>query len=45
MRLALEHGAALPRPAIDGAGDAAMAAFLADWAEARPGQVAEDGVW
>jgi ankyrin repeat protein len=45
MRLALEHGVALPRPAIEGAADPAMAAFLADWAEAHPGAVVDDGVW
>ncbi|HMQ95286.1 MAG TPA: ankyrin repeat domain-containing protein [Amaricoccus sp.] len=45
MRIALEHGVALPRPAIAGAGSADMADFLAEWAEARPGQVVEEGVW
>ncbi len=45
MRLALEHGVALPRPAIEGAVEPKMAAFLADWAEARPGHVVADGVW
>ncbi|NDR57077.1 ankyrin repeat domain-containing protein [Aliiruegeria sabulilitoris] len=38
-RIALEHGVALPRPFIEAAGAPNMAAFLADWAEARPGQV------
>jgi hypothetical protein len=38
-RMALEHGVALPRHVIREAGDEAMAAFLSDWAEARPGQV------
>ncbi|WP_425051826.1 ankyrin repeat domain-containing protein [Psychromarinibacter sp. S121] len=40
-RLALEAGVPLPRRAIAFAGDEAMAAFLADWAEAHPGQVTE----
>ena len=44
MRLVLEHGVALPRPALKAAGDEAMAAFLTDWSEAYPGQVVEDGV-
>lgn len=43
-RLALEHGVALPKAAIRFAGDPDMAAFLADWAEAHPGQVVEEGV-
>ena len=43
-RLALEEGVALPRPAIRFAGDPDMAAFLADWAEAHPGQVVEHGI-
>jgi ankyrin repeat protein len=38
-RLALEQGVALPRRAIDFAGDPGLSAFLADWAEDRPGQV------
>jgi hypothetical protein len=45
MRLALEQGVAIPRGALEGAGDPDMAAFLNDWADARPGQVVEDGVW
>ena len=45
MRLALEHGAALPRGALSAIGEEDMIAFLADWAEARPGQVVEDGVY
>lgn len=44
MRLALEEGVALPRRAPEAAGDPDMAAFLADWAAARPGQVVEGGV-
>lgn len=45
MRLALEHGVALPKPAIAGAGVPEMAAFLAGWAEKHPGQAVEEGVW
>lgn len=45
LRAALEHGVALPRPAIEGAGTPEMAAFLEGWAAARPGQVVADGVW
>ncbi len=43
-RMALEHGVALPRRAPEFAGEPDMAAFLADWAEAHPGQVVEKGV-
>ena len=39
LRLALEHGVALPRRAIGFAADDAVAAFLADWAASYPGQV------
>jgi hypothetical protein len=42
-RLALEEGVALPRRAIELAGDQEIAEFLKDWAEARPGQVVEHG--
>ncbi len=44
LRLALEEGVALPRRAVQFAGDPTVAAFLADWAEAHPGQVVEYGV-
>jgi ankyrin repeat protein len=44
LRLALEEGVALPRQAIERAGDAELAEFLADWAEAYPGQVVDHGV-
>jgi len=43
-RVAPEEGVALPGRAIGFAGEPAMAAFLADWAEARPGQVVERDV-
>lgn len=45
MRLALEHGVALPRRALSAVGEENMIAFLADWAEARPGQVVAEGVY
>ncbi|WP_242500836.1 hypothetical protein [Tropicimonas sp. IMCC6043] len=38
-RLALEQGVALPMPVIEAAGNSELAAFLADWAEERLGQV------
>jgi hypothetical protein len=44
LRLALEEGVALPRRAIELAGDQEIAEFLSDWAEARPGQVVEHGI-
>ena len=44
LRLVLEEGVALPRKAIELAGEPEVAAYLADWAEARPGQVVEGGV-
>lgn len=44
LRLALGEGVALPRRAIDLAGEPEIAAFLADWAAARPDQVVEGGV-
>ena len=40
-RLVLEHGVALPKWAIDMAGDEAMLGLLKDWAAAHPGQVTE----
>ncbi|MEM9969583.1 MAG: ankyrin repeat domain-containing protein [Pseudomonadota bacterium] len=44
LELALREGMALPKRAVEMAGEAEVAAFLADWAEAHPGQVAEHGV-
>jgi len=44
LRLALEHGVALPKRAVELAGDPDVAAFLADWAERYPGQVVEHGI-
>ncbi|MBT8459783.1 MAG: hypothetical protein KJN60_08960 [Boseongicola sp.] len=44
LELALQEGVALPRRAIELAGDPNVAAFLADWSEAHPGQVVETGV-
>ncbi|MBV0910799.1 ankyrin repeat domain-containing protein [Anianabacter salinae] len=40
-RIALEHGVALPRRAVDLAGDPDMQAFLSDWAAAHPGAVVD----
>jgi len=45
MRIALEAGAPMPRPAIEGAAEPEMAAFLEGWAEAHPDRVVADGVW
>jgi ankyrin repeat protein len=44
MRLALEEGVALPRRAMEVAGDEELAEFLQDWAVSHPGQVVENGV-
>ncbi|MDO6588883.1 hypothetical protein DS901_14165 [Loktanella sp. D2R18] len=44
LDLALSHGVALPRKAIKHAGNPAVAAYLADWAQAHPGQVVEHGI-
>ncbi|WP_050603698.1 ankyrin repeat domain-containing protein [Ruegeria sp. 6PALISEP08] len=43
-RLALENGVALPRKASQFATVPEMSAFLADWAESHPEQIAEHGV-
>jgi ankyrin repeat protein len=43
LRLALDQGVALPKKAIELAGDPAVAEFLADWAATRPGQVVAGG--
>lgn len=40
-RIALEHGVALPKQAVRLAGEPAMAAYLAEWAAAHPGQVTD----
>ena len=44
IEMALKEGVALPKRAIELAGDPEVAAFLADWGEAHPGQVVEGGV-
>ena len=44
LELSLSEGVALPRRAIEMAGEPHVAAFLADWAEAYPGQVVETGI-
>ncbi len=43
-RLALEAGVALPRRALELAGEDDMAEFLADWAQGHPDQVVDHGV-
>jgi hypothetical protein len=43
--MVLEHGVALPRKAIEFAGEEEIAEFLSDWAEAHPGQVVTHGVY
>ena len=44
LKQVLTAGVALPRRAPQLAGDPEIAGFLADWAEAHPGQVVEGGV-
>lgn len=44
LELALTAGVALPRRSVQFAGEPDVAAFLADWGEAHPGQVVEHGV-
>ncbi len=44
LQMALEHGVALPRAALKFTGNEDVAALLADWAEAHPGQVVEHGI-
>ncbi|MEM8838773.1 MAG: ankyrin repeat domain-containing protein [Pseudomonadota bacterium] len=43
-RIALEHGVPLPKKAPHFATEPEMSAFLADWAETHPDQVADHGV-
>jgi len=43
LRMALEQGVALPRRAVEVAGEEDVAEFLRDWAERYPGQVVEGG--
>ncbi|MDO6727554.1 hypothetical protein Q4544_11475 [Cognatishimia sp. 1_MG-2023] len=44
LEMVLREGVALPHRAIDLAGDEDVAAFLGEWAERYPGQVAEGGL-
>ena len=44
LELVLTEGVALPKRAVELAGEPHVQAFLADWAEAHPGQVVEGGV-
>ena len=43
LHLVLEHGVAIPRRAIDLAGDSRVRDVLAEWANDRPGQVVDHG--
>jgi len=43
LRMALEQGVALPRRAVEMAGEEDVAEFLRDWAERFPGQVVDGG--
>ena len=43
VEMVLHEGVALPRRAVELAGDKVIAAHLADWAEAHPGQVVDGG--
>ena len=45
LRVVLEEGVALPRRAIAGTGNSDIRAFLADWAQDKPGQVVEHGIY
>jgi hypothetical protein len=45
LRIAMEHGVALPRRAIDASGSLEIRAFLQQWAERMPGQVVEHGIF
>lgn len=44
LELVLHEGVALPRRAIELAGDPDIATFLTEWAQRKPGQVVEGGV-
>jgi hypothetical protein len=45
LRIAMEHGVALPRRAIETSGSLEIRAFLQQWAERMPGQVVEHGIF
>ncbi|MFY0596971.1 MAG: ankyrin repeat domain-containing protein [Cognatishimia sp.] len=44
LKVVLTEGVAIPRGAIDMAGDERVSAFLSDWAQAYPGQVVDDKI-
>lgn len=44
LQLALDHGVALPRAALEEVGRDDLRSLLADWAAAHPGQVVEHGI-
>jgi len=44
LEMALTHGVALPRQAIDLAGDPEVADFLRDWGQRYPGQLVDGGL-
>lgn len=44
LDLVLKEGVALPRRAIELAGDPEIGGFLTEWAQSKPGQVVEGGV-
>lgn len=44
LRLALDQGVAIPRPALRHAGREDVVDFLEDWAERHPGQVVDYGI-
>jgi hypothetical protein len=45
LRIAMEHGVALPRRAIDASGSQEIRAFLQQWVERMLGQVVEHGIF
>jgi len=45
LKVVLTEGVAIPRGAIDMAGEESVSAFLSDWAQAYPGQVVDDKIF